>query len=89
MICGCCGEPTAVLMTNGDKNWCPDCVKRYGNTEITSLSQEAYEHIVGSGMSPERLAEIYGITKRLVDQIQMGTVGYPEAARLARIGKSL
>ncbi len=51
------------------------------NTKEFNL--EAFEHIQGSGMDPEDLAKLYGITKRLVDRIQMGKVDFPAALQQA------
>jgi hypothetical protein len=48
------------------------------NIETPSFSVEDYEHIAGSSMPPERLAEIYGVTHQTVNKIQMGKMTYFE-----------
>lgn len=50
-----------------------------------SFDRQAYDHICGSSLPPERLAEIYNLPLKVVHEIQMGTVdGYHDARIRAR-----
>lgn len=52
--------------------------------EQKPFDADAFEHVIGSSMSPEILAALYGISVKMVHLIQMGKIKRFEEAEAMR-----